>query len=79
MTELKVLNLAGNLIRKVANLESLKSLEELNLRRNRIRSTAGLEVVPTLEKLYISNNEIPVGTRVVDLDEVDCTIFSSRT
>ena len=60
LTELKVLNLAGNLIRKVSNLQSLKHLEELNIRRNRIRSTAGLDAVPTLEKLYMSNNEIQV-------------------
>ncbi len=53
-----MLNLAGNLIRKVSNLHSLKHLEELNIRRNRIRSTAGLEAVPTLEKLHMSNNEI---------------------
>lgn len=58
MSDLKVLNLAGNLIRKITNLQDLKSLEELNIRRNRIRSTQGLEVVPTLEKLYMSNNDI---------------------
>lgn len=56
-----MLNLAGNLIRKISNLQGLTSLEELNVRRNRIRSTQGLEAVPTLEKLYLSNNEIQVS------------------
>ena len=60
LSELKVLNLAGNMIRKISNLSGLTSLEELNIRRNRIRSTAGLEAVPTIEKLYMSNNELQV-------------------
>ena len=55
LSELKVLNLAGNMIRKISNISGLTSLEELNIRRNRIRSTAGLEAVPTLEKLYMRN------------------------
>lgn len=58
LSELKVLNLASNLIRKLNNLGGLTSLEEINLRRNRIRSTCGLEQVPSLEKLYLSNNEL---------------------
>ena len=62
LSELKVLNLAGNLIRKISNMSGLTSLEELNIRRNRIRSTAGLEAVgQTLEKLYMSNNELQVA------------------
>jgi len=62
LAELKVLNLAGNMVRRLTNtcFAGLISLEELNLRRNRIRSTQGLEVVPTLEKLHMSNNEIQV-------------------
>ena len=32
LTELKVLNLAGNLIRKISGLTALKCIEELNLR-----------------------------------------------
>ena len=55
-----MLNLAGNMIRKISNISGLTSLEELNIRRNRIRSTAGLEAVPTIEKLYMSNNELQV-------------------
>ena len=59
LAELKVLNLAGNQIRKISNMQGLISLEELNIRRNRIRSTTGL-VSTTLEKLFISNNELQV-------------------
>ena len=59
LAELKVLNLAGNQIRKISNMQGLISLEELNIRRNRIRSTTGL-VSTTLEKLLISNNELQV-------------------
>ena len=64
-----MLNLAGNLIRKISNLQGLTSLEELNVRRNRIRSTQGLEAVPTLEKLYLSNNEIQVSCMYVGTSE----------
>ncbi len=60
-----MLNLAGNLIRKISNLQGLTSLEELNIRRNRIRSTQGLEYVTTLEKLYMSNNELQVLKRII--------------
>ena len=68
LAELKVLNLAGNQIRKICNLQGLVSLEELNIRRNRIRSTAGLEVVPTLEKLYLSNNELQTLASLAKLE-----------
>ena len=72
LTELKVLNLAGNLIRKVTGVQNLGCVEELNLRcgwkhnhrkinwkmsrRNRIRTTEGLQSVPSLQKLYMANN-----------------------
>ncbi len=65
-----MLNLAGNLIRKISNLQGLTSLEELNMRRNRIRCTQGLEAVPTLEKLYLSNNEIQGISSLQKLDRL---------
>jgi len=38
LSDLRVLNLAGNLIQHVENLTGLDLLTELNLRRNKIRS-----------------------------------------
>jgi leucine-rich repeat-containing protein 49 len=71
LAELKVLNLAGNQIRKICNMQGLVSLEELNIRRNRIRSTTGLEAVPTLEKLFISNNELQNLTSLTKLESLE--------
>lgn len=42
MSELRVLNLANNLITSVTNLIGLVSLTELNLRRNLIDQVTGL-------------------------------------
>lgn len=42
MSELRVLNLANNLITSVTNLTGLVSLTELNLRRNLIDQVTGL-------------------------------------
>ena len=89
LAELKVLNLAGNQIRKISNMQGLISLEELNIRRNRIRSTTGL-VSTTLEKLFISNNELQVylfkaihqptyikGTNKFCVETTPCTVESA--
>lgn len=60
LRELKVLNLAGNQIKCVNNLDlkGLLNLQELNLRRNRLRKLLGFGEVPQLQKLFVSNNEI---------------------
>ena len=42
LTELRVLNLAGNQISHVNNLAGMDSLAELNLRRNRIRTVVSV-------------------------------------
>ena len=60
LSELKVLNLAGNQIRVVGatDLQGLQSLQELNLRRNRIKCLLGFAETPQLHKLFLSNNEL---------------------
>ena len=60
LSELRVLNLAGN---QIAHLEArrltgLTSLAELNLRRNLITSVAGVEALPALQRLFLSYNAI---------------------
>jgi len=60
LTDLKVLNAAGNQLRVVSenDLKGLVALEELNLRRNRIRRVDGIAHAPKLTKLFLSNNNI---------------------
>lgn len=60
LSELKVLNLAGNQIRVVGvkDLQGLESLQELNLRRNRLRKLLGCGDLNSLIKLFLSNNDL---------------------
>lgn len=60
LSELKVLNLAGNQIRFVGTTDfsSLVSLQELNLRRNKIKKILGLGESPSLVKIFVSNNNL---------------------
>lgn len=60
LSELKVLNLAGNQIRNIglSDLRGLLSLQELNLRRNKLRKLMGFGDTSQLQKLFLSNNEI---------------------
>ena len=44
LTELRVLNLAGNSIELVDNLTGMDALTELNLRRNRIKAVVSLPI-----------------------------------
>lgn len=46
LTELRVLNLAGNQIEQVDNLAGLSSIKEINLRRNRISTLVRFVVLP---------------------------------
>jgi len=59
LTDLKVLNLAGNRLRSLSpsDLSGLRVLRELNLRRNRLRKILGLQHTQQLEKLFLSNND----------------------
>lgn len=60
LSELKVLNLAGNQIRNVGatDFQGLSSLQELNLRRNRCKKLLGFGDTPSLSKLFLSNNDL---------------------
>ena len=57
LTEVRVLNLAGNKIRKVENTQGLSSLDELNLRRNCIDEVTNVPN-PTLQRIFLSNNRL---------------------
>ena len=62
-TNLRDLNLSGNSITKVENLDHLVQLESLNLARNRIRRiepTCGLEMFAKLRRLDLSGNFLQV-------------------
>ncbi|XP_042883592.1 leucine-rich repeat-containing protein 49-like [Penaeus japonicus] len=56
--ELRLLNLAGNMLRHVTGLRGMDCLVELNLRRNLIRTVADLHYLPRLEKVFMGYNEI---------------------
>lgn len=60
LSELKVLNLAGNQIKCIGltDLQGLISLKELNLKRNRLRKLLGFQNTPKLEKIYLGNNDL---------------------
>ncbi len=53
--ELRVLNLAGNVIDHVDNLGGMDALTELNLRRNHIRTVVCTKYIVTLYKINIQN------------------------
>ena len=59
LSNLRVLNLAANVLKKLPCLEGLSSLEELNVKRNRIsKIVSEFNHVKKLERLYLSNNEL---------------------
>lgn len=60
LSELKVLNLAGNQIKCIGptDLQGLVSLRELNLKRNRLKKLLGFQNTPKLQKLYLGNNDL---------------------
>ncbi|GJQ76207.1 hypothetical protein Trydic_g1950 [Trypoxylus dichotomus] len=60
LSELKVLNLAGNQLKTIGSKDfhGLSSLQELNLRRNHLRKLMGFSETPNLQKLFLSNNEV---------------------
>jgi Leucine-rich repeat (LRR) protein len=55
---LRILNLSGNHIRTVENLEGLTSLIELNLCRNNVEQVFGLGDLTALRRLFLSTNNI---------------------
>jgi Leucine-rich repeat (LRR) protein len=58
LNDLRVLNLAGNMISLVHNLLTLNSLTELNLRRNCIEMLVELDCLPSLQRIFLSHNLI---------------------
>jgi len=61
LSELRVLNLAGNKLRQLEGVRSLGSLTELNVRRNAIeREVEGeLANLTGLQRIFMSNNQVP--------------------
>ncbi|KAG5186707.1 hypothetical protein JKP88DRAFT_179449, partial [Tribonema minus] len=55
---LRVLNLAGNRLRRVEGLSGLRSLTELNLGRNFITTVSRELELPRLQRLFLSHNLI---------------------
>ena len=61
LTALKNLDLDGNKITKIENLDELGNLEYLNLSSNKIEKIENLDALGNLEDLGLSNNEIPAS------------------
>ena len=59
--KLRFLNLHGNNIRAISNLEECYYLEELDLSSNKIACISGLEACESLLKLNLSCNEIKIA------------------
>jgi len=55
---LKILNLANNAIKSIANLELLPNLRNLNFSNNKLESMQGLNVLRNLENLNVAGNLI---------------------
>ncbi|KAG7396615.1 hypothetical protein PHYBOEH_001989 [Phytophthora boehmeriae] len=58
LTELRVLNLGGNVICTLENIDKLTLLTELNLRRNQISRIGTIGKLPSLLRLFLSNNKL---------------------
>lgn len=58
MPNLRILNLANNLLTKIEGLEAQVNLVELNLKINLIETIENLGHLVKLEKLFFSNNRI---------------------
>ncbi|KAG2519550.1 hypothetical protein JM16_007112 [Phytophthora kernoviae] len=58
LTELRVLNLGGNMICTLENIDKLTLLTELNLRRNQINRIGTIGKLPSLLRLFLSNNKL---------------------
>ena len=61
LTELKVLNLAGNLIRKVTGVQNLGCVEELNLRW--VKNLQNIVVILVQEEQNTNNRGFAVGAK----------------
>ncbi|XP_019912006.2 leucine-rich repeat-containing protein 49 isoform X2 [Esox lucius] len=66
LSELRVLNLAGNCISCVNNLQGLHSLTELNLQCNCISTVTEVDLLPCLQRLFLSCN------RLTSFDDLAC-------
>lgn len=60
MSELRVLNLAGNKIEVVTGVNQLSSLTELNVRRNKIHTIldGSIDKLFNLQRIFMSNNQV---------------------
>jgi hypothetical protein len=58
LTDLRVLNLAGNALTKVDYIKKMPSLTEVNLRKNAITAVFHLETNPRLQRVFLSSNKL---------------------
>jgi len=58
LPQLRVLNLAGNQLTSVDNLDGMPMLTELNVRRNKVTEVQSLEGFTCLERLFLSSNSL---------------------
>jgi hypothetical protein len=60
LSELRVLNLAGNKIEVVTGVSNLSSLTELNVRRNKITTILdeSIDKLFNLQRIFMSNNQV---------------------
>lgn len=56
LRNLRILNLEGNNLARIENLENFKKLRELNLSNNSLQSTSGLQSLGLLEILSLDGN-----------------------
>ena len=69
LTELRVLNLAGNRIEFVDNLQGMNALTELNLRRNQIRSVVSI---------FIYSNFSLIQSSIIQFYLLICTQINAK-
>ncbi|XP_035409675.1 leucine-rich repeat-containing protein 49 isoform X4 [Cygnus atratus] len=79
LSELRVLNLARNLLSIVENLNGLDSLTELNLRHNQVSAIKDVDTLPRLQRLFlsfnnISRNDIPSNSAVGKPKKSHCSL-----
>ncbi|KAM7423701.1 hypothetical protein PAMA_000185 [Pampus argenteus] len=69
LSELQVLNLAGNNISRVENLRGLDCLTDLNLQQNYISIVTEVDRLPCLQRLFLSCNNITSFDQLACLGE----------
>lgn len=69
-TALETLNMSGNGLRSIYDLESLTNLRELNLSDNLISDPTPLAYLNRLEKLNLANNQLATVTALLNLTQL---------